>query len=58
MKAEPTIAPMVAPAAMKPNSRLPCSGLNRSTFSCQNTEIANRFVTETQMKKRRPTQTD
>src|SRR5258708_6434430 len=31
--AEPTIAPIVAPAAMKPNRRFPCSGLNKSTFS-------------------------
>ncbi len=40
---EPEIAPSVAPAAMKPNSRLPCSGLNRSTFICQKTETTNRL---------------
>ena len=51
------MAPMVAPAAMKPNSRLPSSELKMSTISCQNTETMNRLKTETQMKKTRPTQT-
>ena len=51
------MAPSVAPAAIRPNSRLPCSGLNTSTFSCQNIEMTNRLKAETQMKKPRPTQT-
>ena len=55
--AEPTIAPRVAPAAIRPNSRLPCSGLNTSTLSCQNIETTNRLNAEAQMKKARPTHT-
>ena len=51
------MAPSVAPAAMKPNRRLPCSVLNRSTTSAQNTETTNRLNTLVQMKNTRPAQT-
>ncbi len=54
---EPNSAPIVAPAAMKPNSRLPCSELKMSTISAQNTDTTNRLYTEIQMKNARPTQT-
>ena len=42
---------------MKPNSRLPCSVVNRSTMNAQNTETTNRLKTEVQMKNARPTHT-
>jgi hypothetical protein len=54
---EPVIAPSVAPTAMSPNRRLPCSGLKRSTLSCQNIETTNRLKTEAQTKNTRPTHT-
>ena len=54
---EPTIAPMVAPAAMKPNSRLPCSELKMSTTIAQKIDTTNRLNTDVQMKKKRPTHT-
>src|SRR6185295_3471705 len=53
---EPTIAPMVAPAAMKPNRRFPCSELKMSTISAQKTETTNKLNTEIQMKNIRPIQ--
>ena len=40
---DPTIAPIEAPAAIRPNSRLPCSDVNRSTFICQKTETTNKL---------------
>ena len=52
------MAPTVAPAAMKPNSRLPCSELNRSTIIAQNTDTTNRLNTDVQTKKTRPIQTN
>ena len=56
-RAEPTIAPSVAPAAMKPNSRLPCSELKMSTTIAQKIETTNRLNTDIQMKKTRPIHT-
>src|SRR6478672_6102110 len=56
VKAEPAIAPSVAPAAMKPNRRLPCSEVKTSTIICQKIETTNRLKIEVQMKKMRPTQ--
>src|SRR5476649_231080 len=56
VKAEPEIAPRVAPAAMKPNSRLPCSEVKISTIICQKMETTNKLKIEVQMKKIRPTQ--
>ena len=56
VKIEPEIAPSVAPAAMKPNSRLPCSEVKISTIICQKIEITNKLKIEVQMKKIRPTQ--
>ncbi|MDF9863819.1 long-subunit fatty acid transport protein [Methylorubrum pseudosasae] len=55
--AEPQIAPSVAPAAMKPNRRLPCSVENTSTTVAQKIETTNRLKIESQTKKARPTQT-
>ena len=52
------MAPSVAPAAMKPNSRLPCSELKTSTIICQKIETTNRLKIDIQMKKMRPTQMD
>lgn len=49
--------PSVAPAARKPNRRLPCPASNTSTMKDQKTETTNRLKTETQMKKARPIQT-
>ena len=56
VKTDPEIAPSVAPAAMKPNSRLPCSEVKTSTIICQKIETTNKLKTEVQMKKMRPTQ--
>src|ERR1700759_2995422 len=56
VKIEPEIAPSVAPAAMKPNSRLPCSEVKTSTIICQKIETTNKLKIEVQMKKMRPTQ--
>src|SRR5579872_5708814 len=56
VKAEPEIAPSVAPAAMKPNSRLPCSDVKISTIICQKMETTNKLKMEVQMKKIRPIQ--
>ena len=53
MIAEPVIAPTLAPAVMKANSRLPCSLSNRSAMKLQNTEITNRLKTLTQTKNTR-----
>jgi hypothetical protein len=41
----PTIAPMVPPTAIAPNSRLLCSSVKRSAISAQNTIVANRLKT-------------
>jgi hypothetical protein len=49
--------PIVAPAARKPNSRLPCPESKTSTMKDQNTETTKRLNTEVQMKKARPIQT-
>ncbi len=57
MTAEPVIAPIVAPAAMKPNSRLPCSVENTSTIVAQKIETTNRLNTDSQTKKARPIHT-
>ncbi len=57
MVAEPAMAPRVAPAAMKPNSRLPCSLEKTSTMVAQKTETTNRLKIDNQMKKARPIQT-
>jgi hypothetical protein len=54
---EPRIAPTVAPAARKPNSRLPWVESNTSTISAQKTDTTNRLNTDTQMKNALPTQT-
>ena len=51
------MAPIVAPAAMKPNSRLPCSELKMSTTIAQKIETTNRLNTDVQMKKKRPIHT-
>ena len=56
VRLDPTMAPSVAPAAMKPNSRLPCSEVKISTTIDQKIETTNRLNTEIQMKKKRPTQ--
>ena len=56
VKIDPEIAPSVAPAAMKPNSRLPCSEVKISTIICQKMETTNKLKIEVQMKKMRPTQ--
>ena len=50
------MAPSVAPAAMKPNRRLPCSVENTSTTVAQKIETTNRLKIESQTKKARPTQ--
>ena len=47
----------VAPAAMKPNRRLPCSVEKTSTIVAQNTETTNRLKIDSQTKKARPIQT-
>jgi len=57
VKTDPEIAPSVAPAAIKPNSRLPCSEVKISTIICQKMETTNKLKIEVQMKKIRPTQT-
>jgi hypothetical protein len=54
--AEPQMAPKVAPAAMKPNRRLPCSVVKTSTIVAQKIETTNRLKIESQTKKARPTQ--
>jgi hypothetical protein len=54
--ADPAMDPIVAPAAMKPNSRLPCSDEKMSTISAQKIETTNRLKIDVQMKKTRPTQ--
>src|SRR5260221_11720197 len=46
----PSRAPAVPPAAMNPNSRLPCWAVNRSAMNDQNTATANRVNTLTQTK--------
>src|ERR1039458_5044235 len=56
VKMDPEIAPSVAPAAIKPKSRLPCSDVKISTIICQKMETTNKLKTEVQMKKMRPTQ--
>src|ERR1035441_953924 len=56
VKTEPKMAPSVAPAAMNPNSRLPCSEVKMSTIICQKMDTTNKLKTEVQMKKMRPTQ--
>src|SRR3990170_1719281 len=55
VRLEPTMPPSVAPAAMKPKSRFPCSELKTSTISAQNTDTTNRLKMDVQMKKTRPT---
>src|SRR3954453_1781658 len=40
---DPKMAPIVAPAEITPKSLLPCSGLKRSTLSCQKTETTKRL---------------
>src|SRR6188474_2145179 len=45
---EPMRPPTVAPAAMKPNNRLPCSVSNTSTMSAQKTETTNRLKIDVQ----------
>src|SRR5262245_66283081 len=54
---DPTMAPSVAPAAMNPNKRLPCSELKISTTIDQKIDTTNRLNTDIQMKKKRPTHT-
>jgi hypothetical protein len=51
----PSNAPAVPPAPIKPNSRLPCSAVNRSAMNDQNTATANRLNTLTQTKNTRAT---
>ena len=46
---DPTIPPMVPPAAMKPNSRRLCSLLNTSARKPQNTDTTKRLKTAAQM---------
>ena len=41
----PTIAPMVPPTAIAPNSRLLCSSEKRSAMSAQKTIVLNRLKT-------------
>lgn len=43
------------PAPMKPNSRLPCSAVNRSAMNDQNTATANKLNTLSQTKNIRAT---
>jgi hypothetical protein len=54
---DPQIAPMVAAAAINPNSLLPCSELNTSTTRAQNTDTTNKLKIEIQTKNARPTHT-
>ena len=56
VRLEPRMPPSVAPAAIKPNSRLLCSESKTSTINAQNTETTNKLNTEVQMKKNRPIQ--
>src|SRR5271169_1843774 len=49
----PSSAPAVPPAPMNPNSRLPCSAVNRSAMNDQNTATANKLNTLTQTKNTR-----
>ena len=51
----PRSAPAVPPAPMNPNSRLPCSAVNRSAMNDQNTATANKLNTLTQTKNTRAT---
>ena len=51
------MAPIVAPAAMNPNRRLPCSDVKMSTTMAQKIETTNRLNTDVQMKKKRPIHT-
>jgi hypothetical protein len=53
---DPTIAPSVAPAAMNPNSLLPCSELKISTTIDQKIETTKKLNTDIQINKKRPTQ--
>ncbi len=43
------------PAPIKPNSRLPCSAVNKSAMNDQNTATANKLNTLTQTKNTRAT---
>src|ERR1700679_1523954 len=56
--AGPSRVPAVPPAPMNPNSRLPCSLVNRSAISDQNTATTNRLNTLTQTKNTRATSTE
>src|SRR5215475_6739730 len=49
----PNNAPAVPPAPINPNSRLPCSEVNKSAMNDQNTATANRLNTLTQTKNTR-----
>ncbi len=55
--ADPAMAPSVAPAAMKPKSRRPCSLENTSTMVAQKIETTNRLKIDSQMKNTRPIHT-
>ena len=57
LSAGPRSPPVVPPAAMKPNSRLPCSVLHTSAMTLQNTETTNRLNTLTHTKNARATHT-
>src|SRR5205809_512838 len=50
----PTIPPIAPPILINPNSRLPCSLLNRSVMNAQNTVTTKRFETLSQTKNVRP----
>ena len=52
--AEPAMAPTVAPAAMKPNRRLPCAFENTSTMVAQKIDTTNRLKIDSQTKNTRP----
>src|SRR5438128_10108894 len=54
---DPTMAPSVAPAAINPNSLLPCSELKISTTIDQKIETTNKLNTDIQIKKNRPIHT-
>src|SRR5688500_20196062 len=56
VRLEPTMPPSVAPAAMKPNSRFPCSALKTSTINPQKTDTTKRLKTDAHMKNTRPIQ--
>ncbi len=51
------MAPSVAPAAMKPNRRRPCSFEKTSTMVAQKIETTNRLKIDNQMKNTRPIHT-